>query len=289
MFFVWVIINEMEYLYIGIIFLFGAIIGSFINVIADRYNTGLSFLKGRSFCFSCSKPLSKRDLFPIFSFLFLRGKCRHCKAKIPNTVFVVEVLMGLFTVLAAIKSGFLGHGFPLFLDFSHLLLFVNFLILTSIFGTILLLSIYDLRHFIIPDSFLIAFFVLSIGYKFLNSNFYQIGFDLVAGIVLLLPFLIIFMVSKGRWIGFGDVKYIFFMGFFLGISAGVSAVVLSFWIGAFISLSILFFKKMGLLNRFNNLTIKSEIPFGPFLSLGVIIGFCLGLDLFQIKNLLDVL
>lgn len=278
----------MEYLYIGIIFIFGSIIGSFINVIADRYNTGLSFVKGRSFCFSCGSTLTKTDLFPIFSFIFLRGKCRYCKSKIPNTVFIVEILMGILSILAAFKSGIFDSNFILMMDVGLIPLF-KYLLLTFIFGTILLLSIYDLRHFIIPDPFLIVFFVLALGYKFLTSSFYQIGFDLIAGIVLLLPFLIIFFVSKGRWIGFGDVKYIFFIGFFLGISVGVSAVVLSFWIGAFISLSILFFKKTGLLNRFNNLTIKSEIPFGPFLSLGVIIGFCLRLDLFQIKNLLDVL
>ena len=282
----------MEYLYVAITFLFGAMIGSFVNVIADRYNTGLSFLKGRSFCFSCGNTLTKRDLFPIFSFLFLRGKCRHCKSKIPKSAFFVEVVMGFLSVLAVFKSSLLDfsiiqNSYFIIPNFYGITL-TSYLILLSIFATILLLSVYDLRHFIIPDPFLVAFFVLALGYKFLSPSFSQIGFDLIAGIILLLPFLIIFIVSKGRWIGFGDVKYIFFIGFFLGLSVGLSAVVLSFWIGAFVSLSILLFKKMGLLNRFNNLTIKSEIPFGPFLSLGVIIGFWLEMDLFQIKTLLNV-
>ncbi len=283
----------MEYLYLGGIFILGAIVGSFINVIADRYNTGLSFLKGRSFCFSCGNTLTKRDLFPIFSFVFLRGKCRHCKSKIPKSAFFVEVVMGFLSVLAVFKSGLLDfsiiqNSYFIIPNFYWITV-TSYLILLSIFATILLLSVYDLRHFIIPDPFLIVFFIFALAYKFLGSSFSQIGFDLIAGIILLLPFLVIFVGSKGRWIGFGDVKYIFLIGFFLGVSVGVSAVVLSFWIGAFVSLSILLFKKIGLLNRFNNLTIKSEIPFGPFLSLGVIIGFCLEIDLFQIKNLLNVL
>lgn len=283
----------MEYLYLVLIFILGAIVGSFINVISDRYNTGLSFLRGRSFCFSCGSTLTKRDLFPVFSFLFLRGKCRYCDSKIPSLTFWVEICMGLLSLFAAFKSGLFDFSivdnFYFIIPNFYWLSFTSYLILLSIFATILLISVYDLRHFIIPDPFLIAFFIFALGYKFFVSSLSQIGFDLIAGVILLLPFLTIFIVSKGRWIGFGDVKYIFFIGFFLSVSVGVSAVVLSFWIGAFVSLSILLFKKMRLLNRFNNLTIKSEIPFGPFLSLGVIIAFCLELDLFQIKNLLNVL
>jgi prepilin signal peptidase PulO-like enzyme (type II secretory pathway) len=103
------------------------------------------------------------------------------------------------------------------------------------------------------------------------------------------PFLLIFIVSKGRWIGFGDVKYIAVIGFFLGFALGLSAVILAFWIGAAFSLLVISINKFKINLPFlrNNFTIKSEIPFGPFLSLGIILSFYFNADLFQIQSLLN--
>lgn len=265
----------MQYIFGIIIFLIGTALGSFISVIANRYNTGLPFLRGRSVCFSCNTQLSKKDLIPIFSFLFLCGRCRYCQSKIPKEVFMTEILMGILTILAFLKSGLFVSDFSLMLATSYLLL-------TFIFAIILLISIYDLKHFIIPDSFLIYLFIFSFLYLLISNFFILHNSDfiiqnLISGIILAVPFLLIFLISKGRWLGFGDVKYIAVLGFFLGFAQGLSAVVIAFWIGAVVSLSLLPFKK--------NLTIKSEIPFGPFLSLGTIISFCLSLDIFKIHEL----
>ena len=195
--------------------------------------------------------------------------------------------MGVLSVLAFLKSGFL------FSDFSWLLA-TNYLLLTAIFGTILLISVYDLKHFIIPDSFLIALFVFSLlhnSYFILHNSLPLISYlgFLISGFSLTLPFLLIFLISKGTWLGFGDVKYIAVIGFMLGFVVGLSAVVLSFWIGAVFSLIALAVKKIvsrtSLPLLKNNLTIKSEIPFGPFLSLGIIVSFYLSLDLFHINEL----
>jgi len=263
----------MQYFLWVLVFLFGGALGSFILVIADRYNTGLSFLKGRSVCFSCNRELQSRDMVPILSFLFLKGKCRYCGSKIPRSAFIVEILMGILSVLAFLKFG----------------LSLNFILITVIFGNILLISVYDLRHFIIPDSFLISFFVLSFISIILDTSPIMPSF--VSAFVLAIPFLLIFMISKGAWFGLGDVKYIAVLGFFLGFSRGLSAIVLAFWVGAVFSLLALFLKKIvpwvNLLLFKNNLTIKSEIPFGPFLSLGAITSFYLSLDLFQIHALLN--
>jgi len=278
----------MHYIFGAIIFLFGAALGSFLAVIAGRYNTGLSFFKGRSICFSCNAELQNKDLIPIFSFLFLKGRCRHCQSKIPKETLITEILMGALSVLAAFKSGL----FPIDTVINiSLLASVSYLLLTSVFSVILLISIYDLKHFIIPDSFLISFFILS----FANILIFHqsVSLSLLAGIILAVPFLLIFLISKGAWFGFGDVKYISVLGFFLGFSQGLSAVILSFWIGAAFSLLVLTMKKLiphiSLLLIKNNLTIKSEIPFGPFLSIGIIISFYLSLDLFQIHELLTFL
>ncbi|KKQ76895.1 MAG: hypothetical protein A3F20_04290 [Candidatus Zambryskibacteria bacterium RIFCSPHIGHO2_12_FULL_39_21] len=278
----------MLYIFGSLLLFFGACIGSFIAVINNRYNTGLPFLKGRSICFSCNTELKSRDLIPIFSFIFLKGKCRYCQSKIPKETFIIEILMGILTILAAFKVGILGSNFK-FIIFNFQLIF-NFSILISIFATILLISIYDLKHFIIPDSFLIYFFIFSFLYIILNAN--SITHSFVAGLVLALPFLLIFLISKGTWFGFGDVKYILVLGFFLGLAQGLSAVILSFWIGATFALLALSLKKLiphiNLPLFKNNFTIKSEIPFGPFLSLGIIISFYLSADLFQIHELFNI-
>jgi leader peptidase (prepilin peptidase)/N-methyltransferase len=278
----------MEYIYGAIIFLFGAALGSFIAVIGARYNTGLSFLKGRSACFSCNAVLKKRDLIPLFSFLFLKGRCRYCNNKIPKETLIIEILMGILSIMAALKSEFL------FQDFS-LMSVASYLLLTAIFAVILLIAMYDLRHFIIPDSFLVSFFVLSFLYLsiFPSFNFSFAVSSLLSAIILALPFLLIFLVSKGTWFGFGDVKYILILSFFLGFGQGLSAIILSFWIGAAFSLAALSFKRIAPhinLPLFkNSLTMKSEIPFGPFLSIGIIISFYFNADLFQIHSFFSTL
>ncbi|MBU4057578.1 prepilin peptidase, partial [Patescibacteria group bacterium] len=85
-------------------FVFGAILGSFINVVSLRYNTGLN-LSGRSKCFSCSKTLHFFELIPIFSFIFLRGKCSKCKSKIFIQYPIVEFTMAILSFLLFIKFG----------------------------------------------------------------------------------------------------------------------------------------------------------------------------------------
>lgn len=267
-------------------------------VIVNRYNTGLAFFKGRSICFSCNVQLQKKDLFPLFSFVLLKGRCRHCKSKIPFQDFFFEVLMGALSLLAAFKAGLFNTDLSsVFSDSYFLIHFLQYLLITAIFAVILLIAVYDLKHFIIPDSFLVSLFVLAFLYisffvfsdfSLINAFFFIIK-HLLSGVVLALPFLLIFVISKGRWLGFGDIKYMLVIGFFLGLAQGLSAIVLSFWIGATFSLLAILLKKIipyiNLPLMRNNLTIKSEIPFGPFLSLGVIISFYFNVDLFQIHSL----
>jgi leader peptidase (prepilin peptidase) / N-methyltransferase len=290
----------MHYFFLVLIFLLGSALGSFIAVIGARYNTGLSFFKGRSVCFSCNTTLQKKDLIPIFSFLSLGGKCRYCQSKIPVGTLITEIAMGVLTVLAAVKTGLIFKADVLVGSPTFYVGVFQFSILTAIFGTVLLISIYDLKHFIIPDSFLISFFVLSLLFLsfFPSFNFSlllttnHLLLHIVSGVVLAIPFLLIFLISKGTWFGFGDVKYIAVLGFFLGFIQGLSAIVMSFWIGAAFSLLALSLKKiaprLNLPLLRNNLTIKSEIPFGPFLSLGIILSFCLSLDLFQIHEIINI-
>lgn len=291
----------MGYFFGVMIFFLGAAVGSFVNVIVDRYNTGLLWFKGRSICFSCSTELENKDLIPIFSFIFLRRKCRHCGSKIPVSVFITEILMGVFSVLAALKSGVLDfsiiHNSYFIIQGNFFLLqATNYLLLLFIFAVILAISLYDLKHFIIPDSFLVFLFVLA----FLHNSLFIIHpsfsswllttcYLLLSGLVLALPFLFIFIISKGTWFGFGDVKYIAVLGFFFGLAQGASAVTLAFWVGAIYALLAIFLKKIApnvslpLVSK--GLTIKSEVPFGPFLSLGAVLGLLWSFDLFHIYEI----
>lgn len=269
-----------------LVFFFGASLGSFLMVVADRYNTGRRFWNGRSFCFSCGYELKKKDLFPIFSFVFLKGKCRECGSRIPYLSLIVEILMGLLSLLAAYKLGF----FSLELEAWSLEVVSLYFVLTAVFAVILLISIYDLRHFIIPDAFLIALFILSFFYLSVSLSSKLLAFSLFSAFVLSLPFLLLFLFSKGRWIGFGDIKYMAVIGFFLGLAQGLSAVILAFWIGALVSVALLAIKKFvpGLLKISSGITIKSEIPFGPFLSLGTILSFYSNVDIFQIQKFVSL-
>ena len=228
-------------------------------MVADRYNTGLSWWRGKSFCFSCNAKLGFNDLFPIVSFVFLKAKCRYCSSKIPAIVLWTEIIMGVLSVLAFYKFGFS----------------LSYLIFVSIFATILLITIYDLRHFIIPDFFLITLLFLAFIYVLIfDLSIFQ---SFLSAVLLALPFLILFLISEGRWLGLGDVKYIAVIGFLLGLVQGLSAVVIAFWTGAACALLLLFvFKK--------NLTMKSEVPFGPFLSIGIFLSFYFNIDLFHLNE-----
>ncbi len=264
----------MQYLLPSITFFLGASVGSFVCVVASRYNTGLAFWKGESFCFSCNSTLKTLDLVPLLSFLTLKGRCRYCGSKIPKDTFIIELAMGLLSILAALKVGL----FSLALSW----LFIgHYLLLLIIFAVILLITLYDFRHFIIPDSFLLVLLGLSACYFFLFVSRISYLAPLVSGASLALPFLLLFLVSRGKWLGLGDVKYIAVLGVLLGFAEGLSAVILGFWIGAVYALLALFVLK-------KNITMKSEIPFGPFLSMGIIASLYFSIDLFHLHDLFQI-
>jgi len=254
------------------IFVFGTIIGSFLNVVILRYNTGESAVSGKSACFSCAKNLSWYEMFPILSWVALRAKCGNCKSKISWQYPLVEFFTGLL---------FLGVYFSLGNLVSKYAYFYYF----AVFSILIVITVYDLRHKIIPDFLVFSFAFLSLIWFVANIGFANLFqsphfLDLFAGPILALPFFLMWLLSKGRWIGLGDAKLALGMGWFLGLIPGVSAVILGFWIGAIISLSLLFVQRLNLIGK--NLTIKSEIPFAPFLILGLLAVFFFGFDVMNL-------
>lgn len=245
-------------------FCYGAIIGSFLNVYIYRFHTGKS-LAGRSHCLSCGRTLRWFELFPLFSFLCLRGRCRTCKCHITSRYFFVELLTGVLFVA------------PLFIAGTVYELLYLWLAMTIL----VVITVYDMNHYIIPDSLTLALGVLVVGwgvfkYVVLGVPLTLLGVDVLAALAGSGFFYMLWFISKGQWIGFGDVKLAIPLGLMVGAANVFSMVVLSFWIGAAVSVFLVFLSKLArgklrLHLRLQNLTIKSVVPFAPFMIAGCLL------------------
>lgn len=270
----------MELYWNVIAFALGTIIGSFLNVVIYRMHTGRS-INGRSHCMTCGTTLAWYELFPIVSFLALRGKCRHCTATIPWRYLSVELLTGIsFLVLWGLFQ-------------PDLFRFVFNAVLVSV---LIVLVVYDIRHTIIPNELSVIVGVLTLsmlGYDYMiTHSILTVVYSLAGGLGASLFFSGLWYMSNGRWIGFGDAKLALPLGTLVGLQGVFSMVVLSFWIGAIVSLAILGLQhlmktgKTPLLFLSHPLTIKSEVPFAPFLVLGFISVYYFHVDiLFFISTL----
>ena len=247
-------------------FIFGAIIGSFLNVVILRMNTGQN-LGGRSSCMNCKTQLKWFELIPIFSFLFLRGKCRTCKAKISYQYVIVELVTALLFAGIALKFGCLLGNISVFALQS-----VLWMILVSI-GVVI--AAYDIKHQMIDAR---ALFGLAAACVLLGLlDFTQIGIlsHLIGALIVPLPFLLLWIFSKGRLIGFGDIEIMAATGFLFGAIGGFSSVTLGFWIATAMTVGIL-----GVRVRRGGRNLRNPIAFAPFLLLGVyLVGIC-GFDIF---------
>lgn len=260
----------MEVIFYIFVFILGTIIGSFLNVVIYRLGTGASITHSRSMCFSCGKTLSWYELVPVFSFIIQNGKCRKCKSKISWQYLFVELVTGLLFLLTTWRLN-LQVGEVLF-----------YWVIMSIFVVI---SVYDIRHKIIPNGFVYSFIILSAILLIWRSSIQILTvWDILAGPILFVPFAALWFFSKGTWMGFGDAKLAWGIGWLLGLSGGVAAMILAFWTGALWGLGLIALSNIGkLLPNNKGFTIKSEIPFGPFLILGTILVLFFNIDIFSLS------
>ena len=247
----------MKNLAIFFVLVFGAITGSFLNVVILRYNTGRSVVIGRSSCFSCSKELSWYNLVPVFSFLAQKGKCSACLSRISWQYLTVELLTAVSFVLLYIKLGFT----------------FDLLFYSLVFSILIVISFYDFRHKIIPDIFAYLLAVLAflrLVYIYLSISPEVARSSFMAGIGMFLFLGSLWLFSGGRWMGLGDAKLILGLGWLNTVCYAVTSLVYSFWLGAVVGILInLLFKR------------TREIPFAPFLISGFIIVFFYDSNLFS--------
>lgn len=228
---------------------FGLVIGSFLNVLIYRIPRGENFLTSRSYCDHCRKTLAWYDLIPVVSYLFLSGKCRYCKKKINSQILLVELITGL-----------LFAGYFLKVQTIDLNFFLNLFVISSL----IVIFFSDANYEIIPDKVLAPLAVASIILNF-NTNFLSF---LLSGIGGFIFFLLIYLISRGGAMGFGDVKFAGVLGLVLGYPLTLISFYLSFLTGGIVGLILVLWKKKKLKG--------DTIPFGPFLSLGAIVSLFLG-------------
>jgi len=228
----------------------GAAMGSFAGALVWRLHTGKNFVSDRSQCEHCHHVLGPLDLVPIFSWLILKGRCRYCNAKIGATALVLELVVAALFVVSYIF-------WPL--GFTEVAAQVSFVIWLIYIILLAALFIYDLKWFLLPDKIVFILIGLALVDAFcrtllVGENYFTyiaFGAVPVAGLYGLLYF-----ISKGKWVGFGDVKLGLFIGFALGWQKALLVLAVANLIGFFVVIPGLLSKK---------LSRTSKVPFGPFL------------------------
>lgn len=247
---------------IFVLFILGLAVGSFLNVVIDRMSLGKSIILPPSSCDYCHKKLAWHDLVPVLSFILLGGKCRFCHKKISLQYPFIELITGILFVFTYIYL----FNYPLLTTNYQLLQFFYYLII--ICG---LLSIFfiDLKKRIIPDRILVFLGTSSLLFLYFCDRSNLIN-HLFAGTIFFLFFLFLVIITRGKGMGLGDVKFAFIIGLTLGFPYVIVAFYLSFLTGAAISLILVLRGKK---------TMKSTIPFGPFLAVSTVLTLFYGNEL----------
>lgn len=256
----------MEILISGWLFILGLALGSFINVIIYRTIKGESPFKGRSYCDHCGKLVGWRENIPLFSFLVLRGRCSRCRKKIPLQYPVVELLTGLLFVwwYWIGKAVFLLTQSPLGLLQPAFWLIVGLMLL--------MVFIYDLIYGIIPDFLSGGLLGLAIVYRLFLAvsgamRWQDVASSVNAGLLLMAFFFGLYLLTKRRGFGFGDVKLAPALGLLLGWQKTIVGVMAAFIIGALVGSLLIGLKKKRL---------GQTVPFGPFLVVGTLLALVWG-------------
>lgn len=280
-------------------FIIGTILGSFCQAAAERI-LRKETVGGRSYCPSCKKQLKWYDLFPVLSFIFLSGHCRYCKKRIPSSDLAVEISLGAIGAVALLS---LLESWTLLVPFTWpaVLLLLKIVFIFFVISVLTIIFLTDIKSYLIPDKVIFPAVIITliylIGFNLLTSyQFYKeildnplnkyflppysayftdqlirlwssFGLSLFSAFGASLFFLFLVIITKGKGMGLGDVKYVFFLGLVLGFPNIIVGIFSAFLIGALYSLVLIFLKKK---------SFGQIIPFGPFLSIGAFIALFFG-------------
>lgn len=235
-----------------IIFIFGIVIGSFLNVCIYRIPKKEDIVKINSHCMSCNYKLKWYDLVPIFSYICLGGRCRKCKTKISIQYPIIEGLNGILYVLVVFVNGFT----------------IESLLYCLMFSALITLSVIDFRTYEIPfgiNLFILALGLIKLATDYRNFLDYLIGFISVSGFLYLL-----FLLTKGRGIGGGDIKLMAVSGLMLGWKCNILALAIGCIVGSIIHIIRMKVSKQ-----------DHVLALGPYLSVGIMIAALWGDFLLQ--------
>ena len=236
----------------------GLIFGSFGSVVAHRVPRGESIVEGRSKCPNCGRTITAAENLPVFSYLFLRGRCRGCGARISPRYPLIELATAALFGLSAWKFGITAEA----------------VLYAAFFWVLVVLTVIDFEHNLLPDKIVyptfaiawLALIAIAVAKDDLDS---LVDAALGAAIFGGFFFLVAFIYPAGM--GGGDIKLAFVLGTMLGFVEGVGVVLvgmfLSFFIGAIAGVGVMIATGRGR---------KSKVPFGPFLALGTILAIFVG-------------
>ena len=243
-------------------FVIGCLIGSFYNVVGLRIPNNESIVYPNSHCTRCGHELKWYELIPIFSYLFLGGKCRNCKEKISIMYPLIELFTGIIFAVSYYSFGF-----------SY-----DLLIALVISSLLILVIVSDINYLIIPDSFIVISAILIIVIKFFESGFFggfiSIGYGVISFLMLYLVMIIGNKLFKKECLGGADIKLFFVVGLLFPPLVSMLVLVISCFIALPVSL-ILYFKNK-----------ENIIPFGPFIVISMLLVFFLKLDFQKIMDFL---
>jgi leader peptidase (prepilin peptidase) / N-methyltransferase len=235
-----------------LLYILGLAVGSFLNVVILRLKIKKS-LNGRSYCPGCKKTLEARDLVPLFSFIFLGGKCRFCEKKISWQYPLVEFFTALVFFLLSLQ-------YPLGIELFFFCILSSFLIVVAV---------YDYKHFLILDKVVFPGIAVALVFALLKDFtagcWLSLDCAVISGLLGVLSisgfFFLQYWYSKGRWIGFGDVKFGILLGLTVGFPLSIVLMFVAYMSGAVVGTALIAMDKKEM---------SSKLPFGSFLALSAI-------------------
>lgn len=254
--------------------LFGLCLGSFMNVAISRMPEDRSVVSPPSACPSCDTQISPRDNIPVLSWLLLRGRCRNCGVSISPLYPTVELLVGLLCLLlfrTAVPT----------LDHFSLTVVAEWALYSVFISMLVGLSYIDLRHYIIPDQFSIQAIPFGLAAAWLIASdpasniatptLTDSAVGVAAGAGSLLAVIgTYWLVRREEGMGMGDVKLLGMIGAFLGWQAILPVILFASVIGSVVGVALMVAQGRGF---------RSQVPFGPFLSIGALIYLFAGHDI----------